>query len=128
MQMLLANLPDLDTGGATVGNVESVIVHGQGTGHQLKKTNPEIAALILTNKKHVLIPILSLLSPSCFQAPPDLPPGAGLPDISFCFLLFFFLFSRNSRGGRGEGKREVRFGSGVSVVHWLALRVRDGTV
>ena len=128
MYMLLANLPVLDTVGATVGAVKSVIVHGQGTGHQLKKTYPEIAVLILTNKKHVLILTLSLLSPSCVQAPPDLPPGAGLPDISFCFLLFFFLFSRNSRGGRGEGKREVRFGSGVSVVHWPVLRVRDGTV
>lgn len=37
MHMLLANLPDLDTGGATVGTVESGIVHGQVTGHQLKK-------------------------------------------------------------------------------------------
>lgn len=128
MHMLLANLPDLDTVGATVGTVVSVIVHWQGTGHELKKTYPEIAAIILTNKKHVLILILSLLSPSCFQAPPDLPFGAGLPEISFCFLLFFFLFSRNSRGGRGEGKREVRSGLGVSVVHWLALRGRDGTV
>lgn len=104
MHMLLANLSDLDTGGATVGTVDSVIVHRQGTGHQLKKTNPEIAALILTNEKHVLILILSLLSPSCLQAPPDLPTGVGIPDISLCFLLFFLLFSQNSRGGRGGQK------------------------
>ena len=126
MHMPVANMAIRVIGVAAVGVAESANVPWQGTGHQPNWLDLEITSPYLTNKKHVLILIPSLLSPTCFQASPDLGIGAGLSDITFCFLCFFFLFSRNSRGGRGEGKRKFRFGSGASVMHGPVLIVGEG--
>lgn len=124
MHMPFVNQADRANVLAAVGAAESANVPGQGTGHQLNGTDLEQATPYLTNKKHVLILIPFLLSPTCCQASPDLRICAGPSDVSFCFLLFFFLFSQNSRGGRGEDKRKVRFVSGVSSMHGPALKVR----
>ncbi len=113
---------------AAVSPAEIANVPGQGTGHQPNGTGLEQTASYLTNRKHVLILIPSLQSPTCCQASPDLRISAGLSDVSFCFLLFFFLFSQISRGGRGEVKRKVRFVSVVSSMHGPDLKVSKSTV
>jgi len=107
---------------AAVSAAESANVPGQGTGHQPNGIGLEQTALYLTRRKHVLILIPSLLSPMCCQASPDLRICAGLSGVSFCFLLFFFLFSQISRGGRGEVKRKGRFVSAVSSMHGPDLK------
>jgi hypothetical protein len=91
---------------AAVSPAEIANVPGQGTGHQPNGTGLEQIASYLTNKKHVLILIPSLQSPTCCQASPDLTIFAGLSDVSFCFLFFFFLFSQISRavGERTKGR------------------------
>lgn len=111
---------------AAVSAAESANVPGQGTGHQPNGTGLEQTASYLTNRKHVLILIPSLLSATCSQASPDLRIFAGLSDVSFCFLLF--LFSQISRGDQEEGKRKVRFVSVVSSMHGLDLKVSNSTV
>lgn len=110
---------------AAVSVAESATVPGQGTGHQPNGIGLEQTASYLTDRKHVLILIPSLQSPTCCQASPDLKICVGILGVSFCFLLFFFLFSQNSRGVGGEGKRKVRFVSAVSSMHGPDLIVSD---